>query len=76
MYTGSQPYVGRMSDIPLKTKQTAIRFAPEQYRLLEQRAEHCGLRLNVWMRSILVQAATQKPRKGYLHIREPDGTTT
>lgn len=65
-----------MVDVPHKTKVTAIRFAPEQHRLLEQRAAHCGVRLNAWMRSILLQAATQKPRKGYLHIREPDGATT
>lgn len=65
-----------MADVPFKTKQTAIKFAPDQYRLLEQRAAHCGVRVSVWMRSILMQAATQKPRKGYLHIREPDGATT
>ena len=70
-----------MADISLKTRQTAIKFSPEQYRLLEQRAEQCGVRVSVWMRSILLQAATQKPRtqppwKGYLHILEPDGATT
>ena len=64
-----------MEDVPHKTKVSAIRFAPEQHRLLVQRAAHCGVRLNTWMREILLAAATQKPRKGYLHIREPDGTT-
>lgn len=65
-----------MVDTPLKRKQHNIRFDPEQYRILEQRAAQCGMRIGTWMRSILMQAATQKPRKGYLHIREPDGATT
>lgn len=65
-----------MVDTPVKTKQTALRMTLEQYRMLELRAEHCGVRLGPWMRSILLQAATQKARKGYLRIREPDGATT
>ncbi len=64
-----------MTDIVFKTKQAAVRFDPAQYKLLEQRAKQCGVRVSVWMRSILTQAATQKPRKGYLHIKEPDGAT-
>lgn len=64
-----------MADVQFKTKQAAIRFNDEQYRQLEQRAKHCGVRVSVWMREILLQAASQKPRKGYLHIREPDGAT-
>ena len=65
-----------MGDIQSKTKQTAIRLAPDQYCLIAQRAEHCGVKVSTWMRLVLLAAATQKPRKGYLHIREPDGTTT
>jgi hypothetical protein len=65
-----------MVDVSLKTKQTAIKFAPEQYRDIEQRAKQRGMRVSVWMRSILTQAATQKPHKGYLRIRDPDGATT
>ena len=64
-----------MVNVALKTRHTAIKLAPEQYRLLQERAESCGMRLAVWMRLILVQAASQKPRKGYLHIREPNGDT-
>jgi hypothetical protein len=61
---------------PFKTKVAAVKLTPEQYREIEQRAERCGVRLSAWMRSILLQAASQKSRKGYLHIREPDGATT
>jgi hypothetical protein len=75
-YTHRQPSVDRMADISLKTRQTAIKFTPEQYRLLELRAARSGTRVSVWMRSILVQAATLKPHKGYLRIRDPDGATT
>lgn len=65
-----------MAHIPVKTKIAAVKLTPEQYRGLEQRAEHCGVRLSAWMRSILLQAASQKPHKGHLRIREPDGATT
>lgn len=64
-----------MADVPVKTKAVGFKLAPEQYHLLEQRAERCGVRLSAWMRSILLQAAQQKPSKGHLRIREPDGTT-
>lgn len=64
-----------MSDTPaVKTKSAGFKISPEQYRQLEQRAAHCGIRVSTWIRLILLQAASQKPRKGYLHIREPDGT--
>jgi hypothetical protein len=65
-----------MADTLVKTKAAGFKITPEQYQMLEQRAEHCGVRLSAWMRSILLQAASQKPRKGYLRIREPDGATT
>jgi hypothetical protein len=65
-----------MSNIPLKTRTVGFKLTAEQYRDLEQRAAHSGLRLGTWMRSILLQAASQKSRKGYLRIREPDGATT
>ena len=64
-----------MADAALvKTKAANFKVTPEQHRMLEQRAAHCGIRLSAWIRSILLQAATQKPRKGYLRIREPDAT--
>jgi len=64
-----------MSDVPVKTKAVGFKLTVDQYRELEQRAAHSGVRLSTWMRSILLQAACQKPRKGHLRIREPDGAT-
>jgi hypothetical protein len=67
------------ADIPMasgpKTKATTVKLTPDQYRLVDQRAKRCGLRLAQWMRSILIQAATRRPDAGYLRIREPDGVT-
>jgi hypothetical protein len=65
-----------MSDVPVKTKAAGFKLTAEQYRELEQRAARSGVRLSAWMRSILLQAASQKPRNGYLRIREPDGATS
>jgi predicted DNA binding CopG/RHH family protein len=65
-----------MGNTQVKTKQTAFKLTPEQFRVLQQRAAHSGVPLSTWMRSILTQAANQKPRKGILRIREPDGATT
>ena len=64
-----------MANVSVKTAFTGCKVNPEQYQLLKQRAAHSKLPLSAWMRSILMQAANQKPRKGYLRIREPDGDT-
>ena len=50
-----------------------------QEGIIAQRAKHCGVRVSVWMRSVLLQAAqsaARQPSDGYLRIREPDGVTT
>jgi predicted DNA binding CopG/RHH family protein len=65
-----------MADLPVKTVAMGFKVSHEQYRAIEQRAASNGMRLSAWMRSILLQAASQKPRKGYLRIREPDGATS
>jgi hypothetical protein len=66
-----------MANVPAKrTKQTMVRFTPEQYRLVEQRAQKCGLQVAVWMRSILLQAAKRQGEQGFIRIREPDGRLT
>lgn len=63
--------------LPTKSRFTAVKLSPEQHRAIEIRAERCKVTVSVWMRSILSQAASRPPKKdGYLHIREPDGTTT
>lgn len=64
-----------MAPQPVKTKKLNLKVTPEQHRALEQRATSTGLRLGTWIRLIVLQAASQKPRKGYLHIREPNGDT-
>ena len=65
----------QMSKVPVKTKSAFVRFTPEQYIAIEQRAEQCGLRASAWMRGVLLQAANKKSRAGggYLRIVEPNG---
>jgi hypothetical protein len=61
------------------TEIATIKLTPEQRRLISQRAKNCNVRVSVWMRSILLQAAQSAARgsgDGYLRIREPDGVTT
>lgn len=62
--------------ISVKTKTVSIKLTPEQHRLIEVRAKKCGVRVAVWMRMILAQAASRQADQGYLRIREPDGATT
>lgn len=60
----------------MRTKAVGFKVTPEQNREMAERAAHSGVHLSAWIRSILLQAVNQKPRKGYLRIREPDRTTT
>lgn len=66
---------GSQLKVPAKTKAAGFKITPEQFREMAERAAHSGTHLSAWMRSILLQAVAQKPRKGYLRIREPDGAT-
>jgi hypothetical protein len=61
-----------------KTKRAMFKVTAEQYQLIEQRAERCGVRMGAWMRSVVLQAASRpRPRgEGYLRIREPNGVIT
>lgn len=61
---------------PSKNERVTLRLTAEQYRLIEQRARKCGVRLPVWMRSVLLQAAKREASEGYVRIKEPDGATT
>jgi len=63
------------NSVSSKTKSTTLKLTPEQHKLIDQRAKQCGVRMSVWMRSILLQAAQRHPHEGYLRIREPDGAT-
>lgn len=61
------------------TEVATVKMTPEQRRLISQRAKLCGVRVSVWMRSVLMQAAqsaARQPSDGYLRIKEPDGMTT
>lgn len=62
--------------VPPKSKVATIKLTPDQHKMIDQRAKRCGVRMSVWMRSILLQAASRQSAEGYLRIREPDGATT
>jgi hypothetical protein len=63
--------------IPAKTVSVTIKLTPVQYRNINQRSEKLGVRVAVWMRTIVCHAATKEPDiDGYIRIREPDGMTT
>ncbi len=64
-----------MSRIPVKKRLAGVKLTPEQYRMIEARAERSKVTMSAWMRSILLQAAGRPPSNGYLRIREPDGAT-
>jgi hypothetical protein len=63
-----------------KTKRATIKFTPEQHRLIHDRARMRGVKATIWMRSILLQAATSQSSaeggRGYVRIKEPSGETT
>lgn len=61
--------------VPIKIRAVGFKVTPEQYREMADRAQRSGARLGSWMRSVVLQAVAQKPRKGHLRIREPDGAT-
>lgn len=65
-----------MKPAQMKTRFVGLKLTPDQYRVIEQRAERRGMRASVWMRSILLQAASRPSSDGYLRIREPDGALT
>jgi uncharacterized protein (DUF1778 family) len=60
---------------PKKSVMASFKLTPEQHRMIDQRARQCGVNVSVWMRSILLQAASKHAQEGYLRIREPDGNT-
>lgn len=59
-----------------KSKMLTIKVTADQLRLIEQRAEKCGVKKGPWARSIVLQAARSAAAQGYLRIREPDGVIT
>lgn len=60
----------------VKSKIAAFKITPEQHRMIEQRAEKCGVKAGTWMRVIVLQAVGSRANDGFLRIREPDGSMT
>jgi len=58
---------------PAKDKGVYIRLTPEQFTMIKQRAERCGVRMTPWMRSVLLQVAKKNGAPGIVNVREPDG---
>jgi hypothetical protein len=65
--------------VSAKTRRATIKFTPEQHQLIRDRARSRGVKATVWMRAILLQAATSQSSaeggRGYIRIREPNGET-
>lgn len=60
-----------------KQKRVTLKMTHEQFQVIEKRAERCKVHHTVWMRSILMQVASQVSDDGYIRkIREPDGALT
>ena len=59
----------------LKTKGVLLKFSPEQYKSIAQRAERCGVRGGPWMRAVHLQVAKRTGEPGIAKVREPDGAT-
>ena len=58
-----------------KTGFVGFKVTPDQYQLIADRAERCGVPMAAWMRVILLQVANSQEKKGYIRIREPKEAT-
>jgi len=63
-----------MAGLPHKDRHITIKLTAEHVRILDQRAKRCGVSRAVWMRSILLQAASKEPNEGYVRLKEPNGS--
>jgi len=59
---------------PLKNKGIYVRLTPEQFKMIEQRAERCGVRMGPWMRAVILQVAKKNGAPGIVPVREPEGS--
>jgi uncharacterized protein (DUF1778 family) len=59
--------------VKAKTKMLTLRITADQLRLIDQKADRCGVRRSHYLRSIVLQAARSTAAQGYLRIREPEG---
>jgi hypothetical protein len=75
----AQTVQAKKERISAKTRRATIKFTPEQHQLIHERARSRGVKATVWMRSILLQAATSQSSaeggRGYVRIKEPTGET-
>jgi len=62
--------------VQTKTMVASLKLTPDQHKMIDQRARKCGVRMSVWMRSVLLQAASKQVKEGYIRIREPNELTT
>jgi len=62
--------------VPTKTKIAAFKVTPEQYAMIEKRAERRGVLVGPWMRAVVLQAAKAPTNGHFIRIYEPDGTTS
>ena len=56
-----------------KSRAATVKFSIEQYKMIEQRAERCGMQVGPWMRKILVQVAKRTGPPGIVRVHEPEG---
>lgn len=64
-----------MKKLPSKTRGILIKLTPEQYKMVEQRAERCGVRVGPLVRTVVLQIAKRTGAPGIAQVREPDGAT-
>jgi hypothetical protein len=62
-----------MANTSARTRVSTLRFTPEQYKMIAQRAERCKVSVAVWIRTVLLQVASRPAREGYHRVREPNG---
>lgn len=64
------------SSLPHKDRVVSLKFTADQVRDIDTRAKRCGVSRSVWIRTILLQAATRQPSEGFVRVKEPDGRLT
>lgn len=62
--------------VKAKTKMLTIKVTADQLRMIDAKADKCGVKRGPWVRSVVMQAARSIAQQGFLRIREPDGVIT
>lgn len=58
-----------------KSKGIFLRLSPEQHKLIQQRAERCGMRVAPFIRHLVLQVAKKNGAPGIVNVKEPDGAS-